>query len=149
MIAVETPQKHILRNDQRVESASRRLSGTTKCVLWGTQNWNWIKKRYLKRMRSCMFWSVTYPHVFQDKSSYSNNVLATLLHTIPRIQFWMNQIIVCFSSYGFKVGMCNSDQVIECSAVTAMIDHENDDRGGKNPRLVIAALFAAPWALIV
>ncbi len=28
--------------------------------------------------------------------------------------------------------MCNSDRLLEYSAVTAMIDHENDDRGGKN-----------------
>ncbi len=27
--------------------------------------------------------------------------------------------------------MCNSDQVLEFSAVTAMIDHENNDRGEK------------------
>ncbi len=26
--------------------------------------------------------------------------------------------------------MCNSDRVLEYSAVTAMIDHENDDCGG-------------------
>lgn len=32
-IAVETPQKHILRNDQRVESAALGLSGTAKCLL--------------------------------------------------------------------------------------------------------------------
>ncbi len=29
----------------------------------------------------------------------------------------------------FVVGMCNSDRVLEYSAVTAMIDHENDDCG--------------------
>ncbi len=28
-----------------------------------------------------------------------------------------------------QLGMCNSDQALEYSAVTAMIDHENDDRG--------------------
>ncbi len=28
--------------------------------------------------------------------------------------------------------MCNSDRVLKSSAVTAMIDHENDDRGKKN-----------------
>lgn len=39
-IAVETPQKHILRNDQRVESAALGLSGTAKCVFWATQKWN-------------------------------------------------------------------------------------------------------------
>ncbi len=31
----------------------------------------------------------------------------------------------------FVVGMCNSDRVLEYSAVTAMIDHENDDREKK------------------
>lgn len=39
-IAVETPQKHILRNDQRVESAALGLSGTAKCVFWATHKWN-------------------------------------------------------------------------------------------------------------
>ncbi len=28
--------------------------------------------------------------------------------------------------------MCNSDQLLDYSAVTAMIDHENDDRGENN-----------------
>ncbi len=28
--------------------------------------------------------------------------------------------------------MCNSDRVLKSSAVTAMIDHENDDRGKTN-----------------
>ncbi len=28
--------------------------------------------------------------------------------------------------------MCSSDRVLEYSAVTVMIDHENDDRGEKN-----------------
>ncbi len=45
--------------------------------------------------------------------------------------------------------MCNSDRVLEYSAVTVMIDHENDDRGKKKFWLVIAALWAVPWALIV
>ncbi len=47
------------------------------------------------------------------------------------------------------LGMCNSDRVLEYSAVTAMVDHENDDRGFfifYKFRLVIAALWAAPWA---
>ncbi len=30
------------------------------------------------------------------------------------------------------LGMCNSDRVLEYSSVTAMIDHENNDHGGKN-----------------
>ncbi len=29
----------------------------------------------------------------------------------------------------FVIGMCNNDRVLEFSAVTAMIDYENDDRG--------------------
>ncbi len=31
----------------------------------------------------------------------------------------------------FQIGMCNSDQVLKYSAVTVMIDHENNDRGKK------------------
>ncbi len=49
----------------------------------------------------------------------------------------------------FILGMCNSDQALDYSAVTAMIDHENGDRGGKKFWLVIAALWVAPWALII
>ncbi len=45
--------------------------------------------------------------------------------------------------------MCNSDRLLEYSAVTAMIGHENDDRGGKKFSLDKAALWAAPWALII
>ncbi len=29
-----------------------------------------------------------------------------------------------------QLGMCNCDRVLDYPAVTAMIDHENDDRGG-------------------
>ncbi len=32
--------------------------------------------------------------------------------------------------YGNQLGMCNCDRVLDYPAVTAMIDHENDDRGG-------------------
>ncbi len=32
----------------------------------------------------------------------------------------------------FVVGMCNSDRVLKYWALTAMIDHENDDREKKN-----------------
>ncbi len=31
----------------------------------------------------------------------------------------------------YKLGMCNINRVLEYSAVTAMIDHENYDRGEK------------------
>ncbi len=33
---------------------------------------------------------------------------------------------------GDLLGMCNSDRLLEYSAVTVMIDHENDDRGEIN-----------------
>ncbi len=41
------------------------------------------------------------------------------LHFQPCIQLYI---------IAYILGMCNSDRVLEYSAVTAMIDHENDDR---------------------
>ncbi len=52
----------------------------------------------------------------------------------------------CFCNMGKKlfsknnllsnIGMCNSDRLLDYLAVTAMIDHENDDRGEKLFRLL-------------
>ncbi len=41
----------------------------------------------------------------------------------------MHLIILAAVRKGYKLGMCNSDRVLEYSAVTVMIDHENDDHG--------------------
>ncbi len=46
------------------------------------------------------------------------------------------------------IGMCNSDRVLKYLAVTAMIDHENDDLE-KIQRLVRAVLWVAHCTLIV
>ncbi len=46
------------------------------------------------------------------------------------------KIMHCYPNYKSKLlyplEMCNSDRVLEYSAVTAMIDHENDDRRKNN-----------------
>ncbi len=54
----------------------------------------------------------------------------------------MHLIILAAVRKGYKLGMCNSDRVLEYSAVTVMIDHENDDHGKIHFWLVIAALWS-------
>ncbi len=46
------------------------------------------------------------------------------------------QFEVCYLVHQwFLLGMCNSDRVLEYSAVTAMIDHENDDHEKKKKKI--------------